>query len=145
MNVKRELDAHGVREHAPARADAEGTTEIRQSGITAIAGSTLDRHKVQSVAVLPFVTMSANEDDEYFGDGLAEELLNALSKIDALKVAARSSAFSFKGKSATVRTIATTSGVNNVVEGSIRRSGNRVRISVQLINAATVTDCGRTL
>ena len=86
--------------------------------------------------MLPFVNMSANEDDEYFCDGLAEELLNALSKIDALKVAARTSAFSFKGKSATVSAIATTLGVNNVVEGSVRRSGNRVRISVQLINAA---------
>ena len=76
--------------------------------------------------------MSADGDNEHFCDGLAEELLNALSKIDALKVAARTSAFSFKGKSATVSTIARTLGVNNIVEGSIRRSGNRVRISVQL-------------
>ena len=105
-------------------------------GSTAIAGSTPDQATVQSVAVLPFVNMSANEDDEYFCDGLAEELLNALSKIDALKVAARTSAFSFKGKSATVSAIGATLGVTNVVEGSIRRSGNRVRISVQLINAA---------
>jgi eukaryotic-like serine/threonine-protein kinase len=134
--VKHELDAHDVRGHAPARADGEGGTQLRQVGITTIAGSQSDRNKVQSVAVLPFVNMSANEDDEYFCDGLAEELLNALSKIDALKVAARTSAFSFKGKSATVSAIATTLGVNNVVEGSVRRSGNRVRISVQLINAA---------
>ena len=134
--VKHELDAHGVRGHAPARADGEGATQLRQVGITAIAGSKSDRNKVQSVAVLPFVNMSANQDDEYFCDGLAEELLNALAKIDALKVAARRSAFSFKGKSATLSAIGTTLGVNNVVEGSIRRSGNRVRISVQLINAA---------
>jgi eukaryotic-like serine/threonine-protein kinase len=136
IDVKHELDASGVRGPAPARADGEAAAQRRQVGITAIAGSKSDRNKVQSVAVLPFVNMSANEDDEYFCDGLAEELLNALSKIDALKVAARTSAFSFKGKSATVSAIATTLGVNSVVEGSIRRSGNRVRISVQLINAA---------
>ena len=91
---------------------------------------------MKSVAVLPFANMSADGDNEHFCDGLAEELLNALSKIDALKVAARTSAFSFKGKSATVSTIARTLGVNNILEGSIRRSGNRLRISVQLINAA---------
>ena len=136
IEVKHELDARGGRGDAPARADGEDLTLLLQTGTTAVAGSTSDRGKVQSVAVLPFVNMSANEDDEYFCDGLAEELLNALSKVDALKVAARRSAFSFKGKSATVSAIATTLGVNNVVEGSIRRSGNRVRISVQLINAA---------
>ena len=91
---------------------------------------------MKSIAVLPFVNMSADEDDEHFCDGLAEELLNALSKIDALKVAARTSAFSFKGKSADVGTIARTLGVTNILEGSIRRSGNRLRISIQLINAA---------
>src|SRR5688572_27215656 len=80
--------------------------------------------------------MSANLDDEYFCDGLAEDLLNALAKIDALKVAARRSAFSFKGQNTTLSAIATALGVNKVVEGSIRRSGNRVRISVRLINPA---------
>ncbi len=104
--------------------------------ITTIAGSKSDRLKVQTVAVLPFINMSANQDDEYFCDGLAEDLLNALAKMDALKVAARRSAFSFKGKSTTLSDIGTTLGVNNVVEGSIRRSGDRVRISVRLINPA---------
>ena len=80
--------------------------------------------------------MSANQDDEYFCEGLAEDLLNALAKIDALKVVPRRSAFSFKGKSTTLSDIGTTLGVNNVVEGSIRRSGDRVRISVRLINPA---------
>jgi adenylate cyclase len=101
---------------------------------TSIAGSKSDRLKIQTVAVLPFISMSANQDDEYFCDGLAEDLLNALAKIDTLKVAARRSAFSFKGKSTTLSDIGTTLGVSNVVEGSIRRSGDRVRISVRLIN-----------
>lgn len=106
--------------------------------ITTIAGSKSDRLKVQTVAVLPFINMSANRDDEYFCDGLAEDLLNALAKIDSLKVAARRSAFSFKGKSTTLSDVGTTLRVSNIVEGSIRRSGDRVRISVRLINPTDV-------
>ena len=140
--VKHELDAHGVGGHAPARADGEGGTQLRQVGITAIAGSQPDRNKVQSVAVLPFMNMSSNEDNEYFCDGLAEELLNALSKIDALKVAARTSAFSFKGKTANVSAIGEKLSVNNVFEGSVRKSGNRVRVTVQLSTPRTVSTCG---
>jgi serine/threonine-protein kinase len=89
-----------------------------------------------SIAVLPFTNMSADADNEYFCDGLAEELLNALSKIDDLKVAARTSAFSFKGKHVNVAEIAARLGVNHILEGSIRRSGNRLRISVQLVKAS---------
>ena len=98
--------------------------------------STATPRAMTSLAVLPFANMSADVDNEHFCDGLAEELLSALSKIDALKVAARTSAFSFKGKSVDVGTIARTLGVTGVLEGSIRRSGNRLRISVQLVNAA---------
>jgi serine/threonine-protein kinase len=104
--------------------------------ITTTADSKSDRFKIQTVAVLPFINMSANQDDEYFCDGLAEDLLNALAKIDTLKVVPRRSAFSFKGKSTPLSDIGTTLGVNNVVEGSIRRSGDRVRISVRMINPA---------
>jgi serine/threonine-protein kinase len=89
-----------------------------------------------SLAVLPFANMSADADNEHFCDGLAEELLNALSRIDTLKVAARTSAFSFKDKAVDVGTIARTLGVTRVLDGSIRRSGNRLRISVQLVDAA---------
>ncbi|HYN06162.1 MAG TPA: protein kinase [Vicinamibacterales bacterium] len=89
-----------------------------------------------SIAVLPFTNMSADADNEYFCDGLAEELLNALSKIDDLKVAARTSAFSFKGKSVNASEIGARLGVNHILEGSVRRSGNRLRISVQLVNAS---------
>ncbi len=101
-----------------------------------VDGHTDKVREVRSIAVIPFANMSADEDDDHFCDGLAEELLNALSKIDALKVAARTSAFSFKGKHAEVSTIARTLGVNTIVEGSVRRAGTRLRISVQLINAA---------
>ena len=90
----------------------------------------------QSIAVLPFTNMSADEDNEYFCDGLAEELLNALAKIENLKVAARTSAFSFKGKDANISEIGEKLSVKTILEGSVRKSGNRVRITVQLINVA---------
>jgi len=89
-----------------------------------------------SIAVLPFVNISAEPDNEYFCDGLSEELLNALTKIQDLKVAARTSAFSFKGKDITASGIGRALNVNTVLEGSVRKSGNRLRISVQLINCA---------
>jgi TolB-like protein/Flp pilus assembly protein TadD len=89
-----------------------------------------------SIAVLPFVNMSADAENEYFCDGLAEELLNALAKIDALHVAARTSAFSFKGKETDVREIGRKLNVRSVLEGGVRKVGDRVRITVQLINVA---------
>jgi serine/threonine-protein kinase len=87
-----------------------------------------------SIAVLPFVNMSADPENEYFCDGLAEELLNSLSKIEALHVAARTSAFSFKGKDTQVSEIGHALNVNTVLEGSVRKAGNRLRITAQLIN-----------
>ena len=101
--------------------------------IEATPGRSGSRH---SIAVLPFTNMSADADNEHFCDGLAEELLNALSKIDDLKVAARTSAFSFKGKSVNASEIGARLSVNHILEGSVRRSGTRLRISVQLVNAS---------
>ena len=89
-----------------------------------------------SIAVLPFVNRSRNEDDEYFSDGLADELLNVLSKIRGLRVAARSSAFTFKGKGATVAEVGRALNVATVLEGSVRKAGDRMRISVQLVKVA---------
>ena len=89
-----------------------------------------------SIAVLPFVNRSHNEDDEYFSDGLADELLNVLAKIRGLRVAARSSAFTFKGKGATVAEVGRALNVATVLEGSVRKAGNRMRISVQLVKVA---------
>ncbi|MDQ3256304.1 MAG: serine/threonine-protein kinase, partial [Acidobacteriota bacterium] len=89
-----------------------------------------------SIAILPFANMSNEAENEYFCDGLAEELLNALAKIEALKVAARTSAFSFKNKNVEISEIGKTLNVKTILEGSVRRSGNRLRITVQLVNAA---------
>ncbi len=89
----------------------------------------------KTIAVLPFANMSADQDNDYFCDGLAEELSNALAKVDGLKVAARTSAFAFKNKNTTLTEIANVLGVSTILEGSVRRSGNHLRISVQLVNA----------
>lgn len=88
-----------------------------------------------SVAVLPFVNMSGNPENEYFSDGLSEELLNVLAKVSSLKVAARTSSFHFKGHTGNIEDIAAKLGVAAVLEGSVRQSGKRVRITAQLINA----------
>ncbi len=87
----------------------------------------------KSVAVLPFTDMSEKHDQEYFSDGLSEELIDVLSKIPNLRVPARTSSFSFKGKSATVGEIGTALGVTHVLEGSVRKSGDHVRITAQLV------------
>jgi TolB-like protein/Tfp pilus assembly protein PilF len=90
-----------------------------------------------SIAVLPFVNMSRDEENEYFADGLAEELLNVLSKIRGLRVASRTSAFSFKGIKVDIPTVAQKLNVATILEGSVRKSGKRLRITAQLIQVAT--------
>ena len=90
----------------------------------------------KSIAVLPFVDMSAARDQEYFSDGLSEELLNLLAKIPELKVINRTSSFSFKGKNEDLRSIAEKLGVAHILEGSVRKDGNKIRVTTQLIRAA---------
>jgi TolB-like protein/class 3 adenylate cyclase/Tfp pilus assembly protein PilF len=88
------------------------------------------------LAVLPFVNISADADNEYFSDGITEELLNALTKVDGLQVISRTSAFAFKGKNTDIRDIGIQLNVDRVLEGSVRKAGSIVRITAQLINAA---------
>ncbi len=89
-----------------------------------------------AIAVLPFVNLSADKENEYFSDGLAEELINALAKLPGLRVAARTSAFAFRGKEEDVREIGARLGVAYVLEGSVRKAGNRLRVTAQLIGTA---------
>jgi TolB-like protein/Tfp pilus assembly protein PilF len=91
---------------------------------------------VPSIAVLPFANMSGDKEQEYFSDGLAEEIINALANISGLRVIARTSAFAFKGQNTDIRDIARTLGVAHLLEGSVRRSGNRIRVTAQLITAS---------
>jgi TolB-like protein/Tfp pilus assembly protein PilF len=102
-----------------------------------LAASTAFNPPPHSIAVLPFANMSGDKDQEYFSDGLTEELLNSLSEINELQVAARTSAFSFKGTNTDIGTIARKLNVGAVLEGSVRRSANTIRITAQLINAVT--------
>jgi adenylate cyclase len=100
------------------------------------APSTPGTVPAKSIAVLPLIDMSERKDQEYFSDGLSEELIDLLSKIQGLEVIARTSSFYFKGKQATIAEIAKTLNVANILEGSVRKSGNTIRVTTQLIRAA---------
>ncbi|MCH6575905.1 MAG: adenylate/guanylate cyclase domain-containing protein, partial [Bacteroidetes bacterium] len=91
---------------------------------------------VKSIAVLPFVNMSADPENEYFSDGITEEILNALVKVEGLQVTSRTSSFAFKNKILDAREIAKQLNVNTILEGSVRKAGNKVRVTAQLINSA---------
>jgi len=97
-------------------------------------GKLKEQKKVKTIAVLPFVNMSNDADQEYFSDGIAEEIINSLTHLNELKVAGRTSSFQFKGKSVDLREIGEKLGVHNVLEGSVRKQGNHLRITAQLIN-----------
>jgi len=99
-----------------------------------LAGKT--KQPTNRLAVLPFVNMSADPENEYFSDGITEELLNALTKVEGLQITSRTSVFAFKGKTEDIRNIAVKLNVDKILEGSVRKAGNRVRITAQLINAA---------
>jgi len=95
-----------------------------------------DAEESPSIAVLPFSNMSADKENEYFSDGLAEEIINELAQIPGLKVTARTSAFAFRGKEQDIQKIAEALHVKTILEGSVRRAGTRIRVMAQLINAA---------
>ncbi len=92
--------------------------------------------KRPSIAVLPFVNMSPDKDQEYFSDGLSEQMLDVLAKVPQLRVIARTSSFSFKGREVDAATIARTLGVSHLLEGSVRKAGNRLRVSAKLVRAS---------
>jgi adenylate cyclase len=122
-NVKQPMKLFAISNEGiivPARGELQGKTKQTQNRL----------------AVLPFVNMSADPENEYFSDGITEELLNALTRVEGLQVTSRTSAFAFKGKNHDIRDIAIQLNVDKVLEGSVRKAGNRVRITAQLINAA---------
>jgi TolB-like protein/predicted Ser/Thr protein kinase len=116
----------------------QSMTELREAlGKAAQAGTSVQQQP--SIAVLPFANMSADKENEYFSDGLAEEILNLLAKTPGLKVIARTSSFAFRGKEQDITKIAEALRVQNILEGSVRRAGNRIRVTAQLIHAADGT------
>jgi adenylate cyclase len=127
-NIERPLDVYrlagvvqrSVEKSVPSLPRAGRSTEAEQ----------------KSIAVLPFVNMSSDRENEFLSDGISEDLLNALAGIEGLNVAARTSCFAFKGRSEDIRRIGTTLGVDTVLEGSVRKADNKLRITTQLINVA---------
>jgi TolB-like protein len=111
---------------------ASDTATVAASAPPRVAAIATDR----SIAVLPFVNMSSDKEQEYFADGISEELLNLLAQVPGLRVIARTSSFSFKGKEVEIAEIARRLNVANVLEGSVRRSGDTLRITAQLIRAS---------
>jgi serine/threonine-protein kinase len=103
---------------------------------TPTPGTTQPVSRVAALAVLPFVNMSADPENEFFSDGITEELINALTKVKGLRVTSRTSVFAFKGRDLDVREIGQRLNVSALLEGSVRRAGNRLRVTAQLINAA---------
>ncbi|HMA40948.1 MAG TPA: protein kinase, partial [Gemmatimonadales bacterium] len=110
---------------------ASGVSTPPAATVTAAGGPA-----TKSIAVLPFVNMSADPENEYFTDGIAEEIINALTKVQALRVAARTSAFAFKGKNLDIRKVGEQLSVATVLEGSVRKAGTRLRVTAQLVNVA---------
>jgi len=110
--------------------------EVKQA-LAEASSAHVRKEEAASIAVLPFSNLSADKENEYFSDGLAEEIINALTKVPELRVIARTSAFVFRGKEQNLRTIGERLRVETILQGSVRRAGNRVRVGVQLIQAAS--------
>ena len=116
---------------------AQFSQALSGSGVTSPPPGTLaTATAAKSIAVLPFVNMSADRENEYFSDGIAEEIINALTKVQALRVASRTSAFAFKGRSEDIGDIGRKLKVSTVLEGSVRKAGDRLRVTAQLVNVA---------
>jgi serine/threonine-protein kinase len=107
----------------------------RESGRGAAPGVAEPLH-IPSLAVLPFANMSADKENEYFSDGLAEDIIDALTQVPGLRVMARTSAFAFRGKAQDVREIGARLNVEHILEGSVRKAGNRIRVTAQLVKAS---------
>ena len=118
---------------------ARDATEIEAAREEGRSDAIIDAYGDKSIIVLPFVNMSDDRDQEYFADGLTEELLNLLARVPELRVISRSTAFAFKGQTIVVSEVAQKVKVGHVLEGSVRRSGNTIRVTAQLIDALTDT------
>jgi serine/threonine protein kinase/Tfp pilus assembly protein PilF len=117
------------------RAELQRLKRDRDSGRRTVQ-AVPESARIKSLAVLPFANLSADKENEYFSDGLAEEIINALTRLPGLRVTARTSSFSFRGKEADVREIGAKLNVENILEGSVRKAGNRIRVTAQLVSAA---------
>lgn len=134
--VSRALARTPVDRYPTAAEFAEALRVISAIGVSGMQRTGSDAHRAvpKAIAVLPFKNMSADPENEYFADGMTEEIINALGKLPGIHVASRTSSFAFKGKEVDVREIGEKLGVSTVLEGSVRKIGNRIRLTAQLIN-----------
>jgi TolB-like protein/Tfp pilus assembly protein PilF len=122
-----------------ASLEAQKVAEVAEARKAGRTEALVESYGDKSIAVLPFVNMSSDVEQEYFSDGISEEMLNLLAKVPELRVTSRSSAFAFKGEKIDVPVVAEKLNVAHILEGSVRKSGNQVRITVQLIEARSDT------
>ena len=134
-NAGADWDAAGFGPRRHRRACGCSRLYLVLRGARAANASGCHGEAIPSIAVLPFADMSAGKDQEYFSDGIAEEILNALAHVENLRVIGRTSSFSFKGKNEDLRTIGQKLNVGSILEGSVRKAGDQIRITTQLINA----------
>ena len=120
----------------PGSEPARGSSAESRPRASAIAGRAISDSSRASIAVLPFRNLSPDKENEYFTDGITEEIINALTKVESLRVASRTSAFAFKGRDEDIRKIGEQLGVRTVLEGSVRRAGSRLRVAAELVNVA---------
>ena len=132
-----DVTAKGI-ERTPSvtSADPAAPGVLEPKALPAVTAPAPETEAPDSVAILPFVDMSPGRDQEYFCDGIAEEIINSLCCIRDLRIASRTSSFQFKGRAADVREIGRALGVGAVLEGSVRKAGERVRITAQLVSSA---------
>ena len=128
--LRRDMESGDLHTTAPSSVDVD-RSQRTDSGRDSIGS------KIETIAILPFQNLSGDPEQEYFADGITEEIINALAHIPGLRVAGRSSAFSFKGRNEDLRAVGTKLGVATILEGTLRRSGNRLRITAQLIDAGS--------
>jgi len=123
----------------PARDEAEVLAATEEATKRALSGAFLDEFRDRSILVLPFINMSSDADQEFFADGISEEILNILARIEELRVISRSTSWTFKGRDVDVGAVHRELDVSHLLEGSVRKVGNQVRVTAQLIDARTDT------
>lgn len=116
-------------------AEIAATSALREAGLVAAQRAAADPHGAISVAVLPFVNLSSDKEQEFFSDGMTEDIITALAKIPDLRVVARESAFQYKGEKNDMRAVGLALNATHLIEGSVRKMGERVRVTAQLVKA----------
>lgn len=138
--MSREAPSNRIQTASEILSELRAQRHAWESGVRSASTPVIDAaqspERGATIAVLPFANMSADKENEYFGDGLAEELINTLAQVPGLRVAGRTSSFVFRGKDIDLQEVGRRLNVEHLLEGSVRRAGNRIRVTAQLIKVA---------